>query len=224
MRGEKVDWLSTLKVLINAEHAERVELLLERIGKFDLEKDWQLNLEFPLRMASNLFFNKQNGKANEYLKKFYRVLYRMMVERISISIAGEPPVLEVYFNYVRDKSGSSCIEVESLKKVIEILIDFCNTRSKFVIKTSNEIQETTERLKKLKNYLDQFKEGKIRIGDYISLREITMIPQIDQFKKVYKTYQGQTRLLDRSGSSPREKLTDLAMQIEKAVLEEIITL
>jgi hypothetical protein len=224
MRGEKVDWLSTLKVLINAEHAERVELLLERIGKFDLEKDWQLNLEFPLRMASNLFFNKQNGKANEYLKKFYRVLYRMMVERISISIAGEPPVLEVYFNYVRDKSGSSCIEVESLKKVIEILIEFCNTRSKFVIKTSNEIQETTERLKKLKNYLDQFKEGKIRIGDYISLREITMIPQIDQFKKVYKTYQGQTRLLDRSGSSPREKLTDLAMQIEKAVLEEIITL
>ena len=223
MRGEKVDWLSTLKVLVNAEHTERVELLLERIDKFDLERDWQLILEFPLRMASNLFFNKQKEKANKYLEWFQGVLYQMMVERISISIMGEPPALEVHFNYVREKIVLSVIQVESLKKIIESLIEFCNTRSKFVTKVANEIEEITEKLRKLKKYLDQFKEGKIRIEDYINLRERIMIPQIDQFKTFYERYHGRMIRLGNE-QMPGERLVELAIQIEKNVLEEIIIL
>ena len=111
-----------------------------------------------------------------------------------------------------------------MKKVIEALFEFCNIRNKFVTKTLDVIQETAERLKALKIYLDEFKEGKIGIRDYINLREKTTIPQVDHFKKVYETYQRQTTLLDRSEPSPREKLNDLALQIEKVVLEEIITL
>lgn len=105
MRGQKVDWLSTLKLLIDAEHTERTELILGGIDKVDLERNWELNVEVQLRTALNLFLNKQNEKANKYLKEFHRILYLTMIERIAIDIMRDPAVVEVKFNYLVHKGG-----------------------------------------------------------------------------------------------------------------------
>lgn len=215
IKGEKVDWVSLVKLFVGAEHTERVETLSERIDSDELDRDWQLSLELPLKMAVNFFYNNQNEKAKQHLDNLYKLLYRMMVDRIYVNVMRDPPVIEINFNYLRNPLGSSQVAAEPFKKAIKTLSEFCETRTFFSNKFHNDLQIITARLKKLTHYLDQFKEGRIRIEDYITLRESKMMPALDQFKAFYRRFQ------EGYEQQFRERLISLAMQIEKDILEEI---
>ena len=215
IRGEKVDWLPPVKLFVNAEHTEKVESLLERIHSVELERDWQLSLELPLKIAVNLFSNNQKERANRYLDIFYKLLYKMMVDRIYVNVMRDPLVIEINFNYLSNHLGSSHVVAEPFKNAIKIFSEFCETRTSFSNKFYSELRTITARLKKLTDYLDQFKEGRIAIEDYIISRESKMMPAVDQFKAFYRRFQGGYE------QQFRERLISLATQIEKSFLEEI---
>ena len=216
IRGEKAFWMSCLRSFVNAEYTEKVEDLRNRINAIELERDWQLSLELPLKMAFNLLSNNQEQKANQYLKNLNMLLYVMMIERINANLMRDPPVIEINFNYQRHDSGAGYIRAEQFKKIIETLSEFCETRTGFVNHIGNEFHKITEKLKKLKRYFEPFNEERgIKFEDYVNLRE-SKIPNVVEFRNEYKEFQqGYTQPLP-------EKLVSIILEVEKGVLKEIV--
>lgn len=216
IRGEKAFWMSCLRSFANAEYTEKVEDLLNGINAIELERDWQLSLELPLKMTFNLLSNNQEQKANQYLKNLNKLLYVMMIERINANVMRDPPVIEINFNCQRHDSGAGYIRTEQFKKVIETLSEFCETRTSFVNHIGNEFHRITEKLKKLKRYFEPFNEERgIKFEDYVNLRE-SKIPDVQQFRNGYKEFQ--------QGYSQRlhEKLASTVVEAERSILKETI--
>ncbi|MGH7799464.1 MAG: SIR2 family protein [Thermodesulfobacteriota bacterium] len=216
IRGEKAFWMSCLRSFANAEYTEKVEDLLKRVNAIELERDWQLSLELPLKMTFNLLSNNQEQKANQYLKDFNKLLYIMTVERINVNLMRDPPVIEVNFNYQRHNSGTGYIRAEQFKKVIETLSEFCETRTSFFNHSGNEFHKITEKLTKLKRYFEPFKEERgIKFEEYVSLRE-SKIPNVEQFRNGYKEFQqGYSQQL-------HENLASTVVEAERSILKETI--
>jgi len=175
IKGEKTNWLSSLRLFANAGHIEKVESLSARIEMAELERDWQISLELPLKMAMNLLANEQEAVATKYFKDFNSRLHTMAIERINANVMREPPVIEINFNYQEYDSGASYIGPKQFKNVIEALSEFCETRPRFVSRSENKRRMITEKLKKLKHYLEQLGDGRMKVADYINLREDEMI-------------------------------------------------
>jgi len=215
IRGEKAFWMSCLRSFANAEYTEKVEDLLNRINAFELKRDWQLSLELPLIMTFTLLSNNQEQKANRYLRDFNKLLY-VMIERINTNAMRDPPVIEINFNYQRHDSGTGYIRAEQFKRVIETLSEFCEIKTRFVNHIGNEFPKITEKLKKLKHYLEPFKEERgIKFQDYVNLRE-NKIPDVEQFRNEYKEFQqGYSQQL-------HEKLASTIAEVERSILKEIV--
>lgn len=216
IRGERAFWMSCLRSFTNAEYTEKVEDLLNGINVIELERDWQLGLELPLKMAFNLLSNNQEQKANWYLKNLNKLLYLMMIERINANVMRDPPVIEINFNYQRHDSGAGHIRAEQFKNVIETLSEFCETRTSFLNHIGNEFHKITEKLTKLKRYFEPFKEERgIKFEDYVNLRE-SKIPDVEQFRNGYKEFQqGYSQQL-------HEKLASTVVEAERSILKETI--
>lgn len=212
IQGQKPDWIYCIKLFANAEYTEKVENLLKRTDISELERDYSLNLEIPLKMIVSLSSNNQEQEANKYLKIFINALYIMMVQRINVNVRGDS-FIEFSFNYRRHDSGSSLNKIGDFKKVTESLFEFCKTRENFVKSVGNNFQKASGKVSKIKNYLDPFKEEGIAIKNYILLRE-GKIPDIDSF-------------IGESQSTPlsdefKNKFASTITEVEKSILEEII--
>lgn len=224
-RRQKADWISCIKHFVDAEFIEKIESILPRIV-FEPDKDLKLGLELPLKMAVNLFAGGRKEKAGKYFKDFQNQLSKVAVERMNVSIVsahsggiiGFPRdyQIEFYFNYIRQDSGSSYHGVTQFKQIIEPLSEFCETRTGFVSESENKLQKISDKIKKVKHYLESFKEGKIRFEDYIKLRE-SKIPELELFRNEYKNLQEVGLTFEQ-----QRRLEANIVEVESSILKEII--
>ncbi|MFA4955445.1 MAG: SIR2 family protein [Candidatus Methanoperedens sp.] len=218
LQGGKADWISIIRHFILSEYTEKAEALWERIDRTQLEYEWSLSLEYHLKMAVNYLLNDQKQKADKHIKKFKKILYILMIERIFVNLTKmeKHVIIEVLFNYQNRDQGISYDRLENIKKFIVPLYDFCESRQKFVVVgTENKIQEITEYLKTLKQYLEPFKDGIIKHSDYIELRR-NKRPNVKELAKRFDE-------LYNDGSPDRvNELLINVIEIEKSVLKEII--
>jgi len=226
-RGESASWIPCIRNFADAEYIEKVEEIKSFLQRdlFEPERDLKLSLELPLKIAVNLFAGGQEKKAEEKFKDFRNQLKKVAVERMDVNIisahnkvSGIPQdsQIEFRFNYIRKKSSSSQNRVIELKQIIETLSKFCETRAGFVSGSENKLQKISEKLKKVKHYLESFKEDKIKFEDYIRLRE-NEISNFEEFKNKYKKLQG-------SGLKTKEQ-SDFEADIretERSILKKII--
>ncbi|VVB93228.1 Uncharacterised protein [uncultured archaeon] len=219
LQGGKANWSSIIRHFIWAEYTEKAETLWERIDSNELiEGDWQLLLEYHLKMAVNHLLNNQERKANKHIRNFNKFLYILMVDRINVGVnIGERPIIEVNFNYRIQDNNPRSDGVYNYINFIITLYDFCESRQRFVNSIdSDKLEEIAKVLKKLKLYLNSLNvdgHGKIGVEDYIKLRR-DKIPDIKKFKNKFKF---------KDPSSHRtEKLASMVIEIERKILKEII--
>ncbi len=217
LQGGKANWSSIIRHFIWAEYTEKAETLWERIDSNELlEGDWQLFLEYHLKMALNHLFNNQKEKASKHIKDFNKFLYTLMVERIYAEVGrGEQTIIGVNFNYrIRDKRPYSD-GVYNYKNFIVSLYDFCETRQRFAAPNENDkFQDIIIFLKELKSYLeslDLLDYGRIKLEDYIKLRE-GKIADIQKFRT----------FTEYNPLNQSEELVSMVIEIERSVLKEII--
>lgn len=213
IQGQKADWIYYIKHFVNAEYIEKVEAILQK-NIFERGRDWSLSLELPLKMAINLSISGQKEKADRYFGEFNEQLFKMAVDGFHVQIIKNPPShdIEVNFNYQRHESGGSHIGWEQFKGIIEPLSEFCDARTRFVSHVNSDFQETNEKLKKLKHYLESFKKGRIEFESYIKIRQ-DKISNIKQFRKEYEMLQKDSQL---------RNLDSIIIEVEKSILKEII--
>ncbi|MDY6965305.1 MAG: SIR2 family protein [Halobacteriota archaeon] len=210
LSGGKPDWISCIKLFVNAEHCEKVESLLGRIDILDLESNWQLNLELSLKMAVNLSANNQKEWASKHFDKFYNCLHLILVERIDVSVLRDESV-EINFNKYPDRIF---INLKDLRGLIETLCKFCETRVSMITKISDELDVVNKMLRSLVKYLKTFKEG-ITLEEYINMRN-EQITDLKIFKyNRQKLQEGYSEELHNVLASEIEK-------IEKGILAEIL--
>lgn len=166
-----------LRNFIDAEYTEKVKSL-----NFDLEKDWKLSLEYPLKMSINFIAGGEIEEAAQYLQIFWRQLSKVAVDRMKINIISSHSrqtigisrnyQIEFQFNYIPSNTGSSYQNLSQFKAIIESLFSLCDLREGFVTGDPlNKIQEISKKVKQIEIYLDLFKDGKIDFDDYLRLRE-----------------------------------------------------
>ncbi|NJD03972.1 MAG: hypothetical protein FIA99_15550 [Ruminiclostridium sp.] len=215
LQGGKADWSSIIRLFIRAEYTEKAEYLWERINGSDRENDWSLSLEYHLKMAVNQLLNGQKQQANTNIKKFNKILYRLMIERLNSNITKENHfIIEINFNYQILEHSTFNSKMEDIKNLIVSLYKFCENRQKFDY-IDNKLKEITEYLKALIQYFKPFEDGKKSLNDYIVLRK-------DKISNV-EDFEGKFIDLHIDGSHYRylEPITDI-IEIEKNVLKEII--
>jgi hypothetical protein len=209
-----------LRHFIEAEYTEKVESI-----NFDLEQDLKLSLEHPLKMGINLAAGGENEKAADYIQMFWSQLTRAAVDRMKINILSSHSrqtygisrnyQVEFQFNYIPHPAnkGSSYQDISHFKAIIESLSLFCDSREGFVTGDSvNKIQKISDRVKKIKIYLDLLKDGKVDFDDYLKFRGGNTF--ISELKKEYENIQ--IRGLDT-------KLIESKIgEIERSILKEII--
>jgi hypothetical protein len=214
IKGEKPNWLDPLRLFIKAEWTEKVETLSNRIDRLELEKDWHLSLELPLRMAFNLLYNGQILKAKKHLSDFTKSLNVIAIEGINVDVTLAE--VEIHFTYQCSDSSLIRIWTQQLGEAIETLSEFCETRNKFVIDIREEFQDIAKKLMHLKSYFVLFKEGKIKLEKYIQLRK-NIEPDIERLKnEIDETVDIERTELMYQSLAPKIK------EIERKILEEIL--
>lgn len=217
LQGGKTNWSSIIRHFIWAEYTEKAESLWERFDSLELlEGDWQLYLEFHLKIAVNHLFNNQKEKANNHIKDFNKFLYTLMVERIHVDIyKGDQTIITVNFNYRIQNKSPYYEGVNNIQNFIVTLSDFCETRQRFVVPDKIEkLKDIIKFLKELKFYLESLNSleyGRIKLEDYIKLRE----------SKIADTQKFRT-FTEYNPSNQSEELVSMVIEIERSVLKEII--
>jgi hypothetical protein len=234
--GQKANWIYCIKHFIDAEYTEKVEEIESFLQRdhFDLATDLKLSLELPLKMAVNLFAGGQEEKADKYYQDFNDRLKKVAVERINVSIInaqsrnilGASPhyQIEFQFNYytrhdpVTGSTSGGYIGVTLFKEIIELLSEFCETRIEFVSGSKNNLQKISEKLKKVKDYFEPFKDGKIELEDYVKLRKNKITDSdLNMFMNESAELLGFESAIERE-----HRLTEKIIDVEKGILKEII--
>ena len=214
IKGEKPNWLDPLRLFIKAEWTEKIETLSNRIDRLELEKDWHLSLELPLRMAFNLLYNGQILKAKKHLSDFTKSLNVIAIEGINVDVTLTE--VEIHFTYQCSDSSLIRIWTQQLGEAIETLSEFCETRNKFVIDIREEFQDIAKKLMHLKSYFVLFKEGRIKLEKYIQFRK-NIEPDIERLKnEIDETVDIERTELMYQSLAPKIK------EIERKILEEIL--
>jgi hypothetical protein len=130
LKGEKAKWESCLRPLVYAEHTEKTKEVLGKVEDSEIDRDWQLSLEFPLRMGLNLVANGQDKEAKKYLNKLKEQICLMFIERLDIEIS--QPLIEFRFNCIRTPSSASYQTADRMHTFIENLFQYIESRRKMV--------------------------------------------------------------------------------------------
>jgi hypothetical protein len=213
IEGKKVDWMACIPSLVNAEHCEKIERLLDLINVTEFERNLELNLNLLLKLFVNYSANNQTEKASEYLKKFNSFLHTIFLERFHLEVSREPGFPKIELNY----KDASYQVATSIKIIIGSLLDFCNVE--WVKEASEELRMVTETLKSLNIYLESFLDEEKDFGAYITLRtkeiENVLGEDVEEFRK---KYQGKVLASDEE----RNKLRSKIVNIEKNILTVIL--
>jgi hypothetical protein len=218
IRGERTNWLTILKLYVNAGHTERAESIWERVDNPEFEADWQASLELPLKMWLSFSANGQIEKAEEYLIKFKNQLYLMFVERLNINVILEPQIIEINFNYHRTDSGSGCVPAEMMKAFIESLSQQIENQNKIICSKNKKADNIKGTVDGIRNYLKAFIKGRINFDRYIQLWKDKMDAVTINLLEMAQEKSG------KISQDSCNKLIENILQIEKKILEEIINI
>lgn len=215
LKGRKADWRTCLKPFVDAEHVEKAEETLEKIDPSEIEGNWQLSLELPLKIGLSLAASGQRDKAESYLRRFGSRLRIILVERLNVEVISS--VIRINFNYVPTDSGSHFVDGAKMKNFIESLYQYAETRSEMIATRSDQVDEITEKLDRIRSYLTPIEEQGINIDRYIQVREerirdIECLKDIESFEKQF-----QEDSLER-----RRELANRLVEIERKIIREII--
>ena len=192
LKGEKANWASCIKPLVNAEHVEKVEEILKKIDPSEFKADWRLGLELALKMFVNLAANNQEEKAQKYLNQLRRDMRIVFIERMKVTIMRRAPesTVEINFNYIRrDSRSSSSSSAWNVKNFIMGLYSYAKARRKMILSPiPSEINELVEVFRNLNDYLKPFEEEGIGYDQYIHLRE-KEIADVENFKKKFEKFE-----------------------------------
>jgi len=172
-RGTKVSWVDCLQPLVNAEHTEKVQALLEsKIHDSDIENQWQLNIELLLKMSLNLAANSQHEYAKRYSADLKKILHSVLIDRLDIEVSREHPdnaSIAFLFNMRRDGSGSSYVTIETLKPFMRDQYEYLVSRSKMT--TDDIFMQEFKFIESIIKYLESFGSNRITFEEYVSLRK-----------------------------------------------------
>lgn len=212
IQGKDANWMPCVRHFINAEYTEKVEYILNKVDKLGVENDYSLCLETYLKMAVNLSANNQKSEADKYQELFINSLHELMIEKIHVDVF-DGSSINIYYNYESSGSGARYNPPDSVKKVFEILVKFCETRKNAVNSGENNFQLMHEKVSKINNYLNPLVEREIPLKNYMSLR-VDKMPQDDWFKNEVNS--------DHFSDEFRNKLKLTILEIETSILEEIV--
>ena len=215
LKGEKANWIACLRVLINAEHTDKVEEILKKVEPSELDRDWQISLELPLKMFLNLIANDQRESAGKYLESLNRKLSLMFIKRLNIEVMRDPPIIEINLNYIRTDSGASCVGAAMIRNVIEDLYQYIETRSRMITQ-EERISRLRQRFKGIRNYLEPFGERGIEFERYIQLRE-EKIEDVESLKQKFQEYKKEY------SDELHYELSNPIRKIEKQILEDLLS-
>jgi len=216
IKGKPASWISSVKHYVDAEYIEKAESLLQKTVS-EPDRDLKLGFEIPLKMAMNLIAGKQEEKASKFYKEFNSHLTKVAVEGINANIVygqsrsdrlpGTPQdyQIEFKFNY---RSTSNDVRTP-FKETIESLSVFCETRTE--LSKSGNLQKISEKLKKVKYYLEPFKDGKIGFEEYIKLRESEI--------RDIKIFRNECKKLPEAGSLSKQQLSEQQRRLEANIVE-----
>jgi NAD-dependent SIR2 family protein deacetylase len=171
-RGTKVDWVGCLKPLVNAEHTEKVQLLLEsKIRDSDIGNHWQLKVELLMKMSMNLAANNQQAYAEKYLADLKDLLHSILIDRLDIDVSREHPdkVGITFLFRRRDGSGSSYDDIETLKSFMREQYEYLVSRSKMT--TDNIFIQEFKFIENIIKYLESFRSNRITFEEFASLHK-----------------------------------------------------
>lgn len=221
LKGEKANWLSCLKPLINAGQVEKVEETLKKIDPLELERDWQLDLELPLKMFVSLAINNQKEKAQEYLNRLKREIRLMLIERMNVEIMKEHVMgmVQIGFNYIRTGTGASYISAKMFKNFITDLNTYLKNVKEMILLKQSELIEIFEYFSRLQNYFEPFEENGIECNGYLNLREkmIKTRVNIKEVRNMISDFE-EGDYGSASFAQVVEELPKIIMEIEKKIL------
>ena len=221
---EPAIWISSVKQYIDAEYFEKSEELLKR-EPLDSEKYPRECLEFTLKISVNLAAGNEMENANKYFEMFCKHLTESTYNRINAHIFGGPGstqnvinsyTIELDFAYFQNGSSFNRITGLEFIQIINSLSEFCETRRKFVQNENTLLQKISQKLIKIKKYLEPFKEGKIGFDDYFYLRHDKILDG-----EIFKNNLNNTK----KDGLPPERLhyfIGTFIDIERRILKEII--
>jgi len=173
-RGVKTDWLECLLPLLNAEHTEKVEALLQegKIGQSEIGNQWRIDVELNLKLALNLAANARTTEAKRYLATLRQVLYTLMHDRLGVEparVGGGKVGITFVFDFVRQTGGSSYITKGTLELFLKEQYEYVLARSRMT--TSDTIMMEFDFLTTIMKYLNSFSTERIPFDEYVLMRK-----------------------------------------------------
>ncbi|MBN1762162.1 MAG: SIR2 family protein [Methanomicrobia archaeon] len=220
IEGKKIDWIACIPELVNAEHCEIVEHLLDRINVTKFERNLELNLNLLLKMFVNYSASNQTEKAAEYFQKFISFLQTIFVERLDLEVSREPRFPSILWNCIPTDSGRSYHDTNQIKIFIENLFDFCNERVEWVQESSDDFWKVNETLNSLNIYLEEFVDETKDFGAYITLRTKEIADVVGDVEEFRKKYQGKALASNEEQNELRSKIVNIEKNILTGILGE----
>ena len=215
-RGVKTNWLECLLPLLNAEHTEKVEGLLQegKIGRSEIGEQWQIDVELNLKLALNLTANARTTEAKRYLATLRQVLYTLMHDRLGADparIGGGKVGITFVFGMVRQTGGSSHITKGTLELFLKEQYEYVVMRSRMT--TSDTIMMEFAFLTTIIKYLNSFSTESIPFDEYVSMRK-WLIEDTDSLRAIMMAWDkdNDSKFLDELLAIERQMIAALFNQ------------
>ena len=214
--GIKTNWLECLLPLLNAEHTEKVEALLQegKISRSEIGEQWQIDVELNLKLALNLAANARTTEAKRYLATLRQVLYTLMHDRLGVEPAriGSGKVgITFVFGMVIQTGGSSHISKSTLELFLKEQYEYVLTRSKMT--TSDTFIMEFSFLATIIKYLRSLSTERISFDEYMSMRK-SLIEDTDSLRAIMMAWNkdNDSKLLDELLAIERQMIAALFNQ------------
>jgi hypothetical protein len=170
--GNKANWIDCLKPLINAEHIEKVQSLLDegKVRRSDLSAQWELDIELSLKTAFNLAANSRMADARTYISDLKQILREILHNRLGVEVVQMAEAAGIAFMFnMRDHSASGYItDSLKLKSFMQTQYEYLISRSKMTI--NDAFMAEFGFIKAIVEYLQSFSSSRITFDEYVSMR------------------------------------------------------
>lgn len=186
-KGYKGFWNKPITPYADSDWAEKTEELLKKIDTDAIAENWQLKPEILLKITVANILLGQKRKTTTYSKEFRKLMGKMLIEGCCLQVMKTPQVVEVSFKPPFDTKISNRIVTTNLEGFISTLLAYCEMRDNLIGHTCSELSKYINMLKRLKEFLGGFGNGRIEIEDYILTKKSKM-KEIDRIVTVYEDY------------------------------------